>query len=165
MKPQLGMLRKEEMDFRSGAKLSGAIGARENGIANASALLFQVIEQAARPDKLRRKDSQTEQNGKPSRSRRDDHHDAQREQREAEENLQKAFRLLQTLNDHLFSDPNQLDAALALRVPTEYKARGLPITRSLADGVFAADNEVRLMLTHLERLLDSNSGKFFPCEG
>jgi hypothetical protein len=84
MKPQLGMVRKREMEI--GDESGGAIGtivARENGVANAPTLLFQPVKQAARPDELRCKNSQSEQNCQPARARRNDHHDAERKQRES----------------------------------------------------------------------------------
>src|SRR5579863_773307 len=79
--------------------------------------------------------------------------------------FRKRFACCRLLMTILFSRPNQSEVVLQLPAATKCKARGLPIMRSLADSVFAPDNELRLSYRHLAWPLDSNCGKFFPCEG
>ncbi len=78
---------------------SGPIGrlAQQNGIAKARALLFQVIEEAARPDEFGREDAERQNNREPARAGSHDHDDPQGEQSEPEENLQEPLRLLERL--------------------------------------------------------------------
>jgi hypothetical protein len=116
MKPQLGMVRKKEMELGNGSGSAvSAIGARENGVADAAALLFEPVKQAARPDELRCENSQSEQNRQPAWARRKDHGDAESKQREPEENLKEAFALMQTLYEHLLGPLHPVNAAFTYR--------------------------------------------------
>ena len=78
---------------RLGSGAAG-FGAWEHGIAKTDALLFHPVEQAARPDKFRRQDAQSQHDGEPTRTGGDNHEDPQSKQSEPEENLQEALRLL-----------------------------------------------------------------------
>ena len=77
--------------FSSGASV---LGPRKDGIAQANALLFHPIEEAAGPDKFGCQDTQSQHYGEPTGAGRNDHEDPERKQGESEEDLQEALRLL-----------------------------------------------------------------------
>ena len=161
MKPQLGMVRKKEMEFgsESGGAV-GVIGARENRVADASALLFQTVKQAARPDELRCQNSQSEQDRQPARTRSNNHHDAECKQRESEENLHEAFGLLQTSNEHLFGPLHPFRCAVRKSDTEIFPARRLPITRHVASRKFPFKKGFRQTYGQSTFPLDSILGIF-----
>jgi hypothetical protein len=166
MKPQMGMVRKKEMELGNGSGGAvGTIGARENGCADSPALLFEAVKQATRPDKFGCKNSQPEQDRQPARARRKYHHDAESKQREPDENLQEAFSLLQTPNEHSLGPLHPLRCAVKKSDAGSFPARGLPITERLADRECPANTDLSATFDRKRLLLDSNSGNFFPREG
>src|ERR1700723_2057738 len=137
MKPQLGMVRKQEIEL--GDDSGGAIGAvvsRENGVANAPSLLFQPVKQAARPDELCSKNSQSQQDRQPAGAWRNDHDDAESKQRESEQNLQETFRLLETPNKHPLDPLHPLGCIIRDSDARNFRARTLPITACVGANEF-----------------------------
>jgi hypothetical protein len=84
MKPQLRLIGTQENPGRNFRRSGGAIGTRENRFPQSCLLLFQFVEQAARPHKLRTEDTQSKKDGKQSGPGREYHHQAERENRKAE---------------------------------------------------------------------------------
>src|SRR5277367_2495002 len=166
MKPQLRMVRKNEIEIGNGSGGAvSAIGARENGVTDSSTLRLEPIEQAARPDEFSRQNSQAEQDYQPARARRDDHHDAESKQREPDQNLQKAFALLQTFNKHLLGPLHPVRRIVQESDVETFPARGLPIMERFADCESPANTGLFAMFDRTSSLLDSNSGNFFPSGG
>jgi hypothetical protein len=113
MKPHLGKVRKRENT--AGMRDSDPVDwlAKQDGIANASATLLQLIEEAASPNEFSREDAQSQENREPTGARQNDHDDAQSEQGESEENLKEALRLIEALYEHL------LISSISARTPRE----------------------------------------------
>jgi hypothetical protein len=74
--------------------------AGEDCVAEAKALFFHLIEEAACPDVLGCEDAETDHDCEPAWTGRENHDQANGEQGESEEDLQKAFGLLKSF-DHI----------------------------------------------------------------
>ena len=74
--------------------------AREDGIADAEALLIHMVEDAARPDELRCQETEPESDRELPGPGGDEHDDTQSKQREPKEDLQEALGLLECLKEH-----------------------------------------------------------------
>lgn len=72
----------------------------KNGFAQADALLFDAVKEAAGPDELSGEDAERQDNGKHTGTGCGDHHDTQSEQGEADQNFEKALGLLKGSNNH-----------------------------------------------------------------
>jgi uncharacterized protein len=112
-----------------GTSGAAGAGARKECAAEAHSLLFHLIEKPARPDELRRQNSEPQQNRQPSRTRRENHQGSQTQQREANKDLKEPFRLLGSLENHSFvsnlnsNDPVPLPSSLD--APTIHSASHL----------------------------------------
>ena len=126
---------------------------------------FRAIEQATRPDEFRRQNSQSEQDREPARSRRDDHHDAERKQREPEENLQEALPLLQTFNEHLLGPLHPIRCSVHTTDTKIFLARGLPITGRVSNRKVPFRNGLSARVQTDNGSTRFQLWEFFPCEG
>lgn len=79
-----------------GARPLDAVGwlARQKHAAQAHSLFLQAVEQTPRPHEFGGEHSKRQENRQPAGSRRDNHDDSDRKQREAEENFQPPLGLL-----------------------------------------------------------------------
>jgi hypothetical protein len=80
--------------------LRGLIDSWKNRLSNLVALCLEVIEEALRPHKFRAENSEAEQHHQQPGRRRENQHDAKREQRKADYDLQPPFRLFDRLDQH-----------------------------------------------------------------
>src|SRR4029077_9909100 len=103
---------------KSSERGSGLVSAfaREDRIADANALLFHAVEEAARPYEFRGEETKAESDCQPPWAWRDEHDDAQCEKREAEEDLQEALRMLERLKEHRIN-PNPSVKPTSIAVP------------------------------------------------
>jgi hypothetical protein len=90
---------------------------KQDGIANTSATLLQLIEEAASPNEFSCEDAQGQENREPAGARQNDHDDSQSKQGEPEENFKEALRLVETLYEHL------LISSTSTRTPRERQVR------------------------------------------
>jgi hypothetical protein len=83
-----------------GAIVGRWVGANENRVPEADALLFEAIKEPASPDKFRGEDAKSEENDQPAGTRRENHHSTERKKSETKENLEPPLCLLHGLNQH-----------------------------------------------------------------
>jgi hypothetical protein len=98
MKPHFRHVQQQEnSDNASGS----AICWWEDCVAEAAAMLLEPIQEPASPDELRCEDAEGDENGQPAWAGREDHHDADAKEREAENNSKPPLGLLNGLDQHL----------------------------------------------------------------
>ena len=64
-------------------------------------MLFQSIEEPPGPDEFRRQEAESDENSEPTRSRCDNHHNSDAEERKAKNNSKIPLGLLDSLYQHL----------------------------------------------------------------
>jgi hypothetical protein len=86
----------------SGQRLGGVFHAvgRPDGVAEANALRLEAIQQPTRPNELRGENREPQRDGQPAGPGRDQHHHANQQQCEPDQDLEETFGLLNRSEEH-----------------------------------------------------------------